>query len=188
VNGAGILVITGPPCAGKSSVGRLLAADTSREREVYLEVDTLFSLLLPRSDRSRQDRLLGYDAAHALARTLVLRNYTAILECTYARREQRASLLEAMSTVPCCAVGVVELVISPDEAVRRFRQRREATDLDEASVRERVENFPYWDTSLRLHASEAAPRVLANQLVRWWRRGPVSADWSQWVEAGRACT
>ena len=53
---SGILVLTGPPCAGKSSVGRVLAADSSREREAYLEVDALFSLLLPRSDRSRQDR------------------------------------------------------------------------------------------------------------------------------------
>lgn len=183
---SGILVLTGPPCAGKSSVGRVLAADSSREREAYMEVDALFSLLLPRSDRSRQDRMLGYDAAHALARTLAMHKYTAILECTYARQEQRASLLEAMSTASSRALWVVEFAISPDEAVERFRRRREATDLDEASLRERVENFPYWDEALRVDTSSADPRGLAHQVITWLQRRPASADWTGWVEAGRA--
>ena len=79
----GILVLAGPPCAGKSSVGRsLITADT---RRIHVEVDSLFSLLLPDSDRNRHDRMLGYDAAHAVGRTLYDRGHTPLLECTYGR-------------------------------------------------------------------------------------------------------
>lgn len=184
VGDAGVLVLAGPPCAGKSSVGRAFA-QASREREVYLEVDALFSMLLPRSGRSRQDRMVAYDAAHALARTLVMHQHTAILECTYARREQRASLLEALSTVPSCTVRVVEFVISPDEAAQRFRQRREATDLDETSLRERVENYPYWDGAHRVDSCSADdPHTLADQIVTWRQRDPAPSDWIEWIDLG----
>ncbi|PJJ56757.1 hypothetical protein CLV56_0968 [Mumia flava] len=130
--------------------------------------------------------MLGYDAAHALARTLVMHEYTAILECTYARREQRASLRGAVPTASSPALWVVEFMISPDEAVERFRRRREATDLDEASLRERVENFPYWDGALRIDSSSADTRGLADQVITWLQGQPASADWTGWVEAGRA--
>jgi len=94
----GVLVLTGPPCAGKSAVGRTLASSPpsgTDGRRIYLEVDSLFSLLLPGSDRTRDDRMLGYDAAHLLARMLLDRGHMPVLECTYSRRQQRASLLQA---------------------------------------------------------------------------------------------
>lgn len=52
---------------------------------------------------------------------------------------------EAMMIVASSPLWVVEFVVTADEAVRRFRERHEATDLDEAAVRERVDNFSYWD-------------------------------------------
>lgn len=83
----GVLVLSGPPCSGKSSVGRLLAADPSSlgARRIHIEVDSIFSLLLSGSDRSKDDRMLAYDAAHLLARMLLTRGRTVVLECTYAR-------------------------------------------------------------------------------------------------------
>jgi predicted kinase len=179
-------VLAGPPCAGKSSVGRVLATRSSHRRTIYLEVDALFSLLLPGSDRNREDRMLGYDAAHVLARMLVEGGDTAILECTYARHEQRASLLKAMADIPAAPLWVVEFSVSPDEAVQRFRRRHQATDLDEASVRERVENFPYSDQALHLESSAAGPDDLASQIVTWLQSRPGSVDRDLWVEAGRA--
>jgi len=65
VTTGGVLVLAGPPCAGKSSVAKVLATDSARSRRVLIEVDSLFSLLLPDSDRNRHDRMLAYDAAHA---------------------------------------------------------------------------------------------------------------------------
>jgi predicted kinase len=158
---------------------------TTLGRSIFLEVDALFSLLLPGSDRNRDDRMLAYDAAHVLARTLVERGRTVVLECTYARLEQRASLLKALADLPVTPLWVVEFVVSPDDAVDRFRRRRQATDLDEELVRERVANFPYSEHALRLVSAAASPEDLADHIVTWLRSRPESVDRERWVEAGR---
>ena len=121
----GVLVLSGPPCSGKSTVGRVLAsgASSSRPQRLHIEVDSLFDLLLPRSDRNRDDRMLAYDSAHLLARMFLERGTTAVLECTYARIEQRLSLVDALAGVPAAPLWVVECFVSPEEAVRRFRRR-----------------------------------------------------------------
>jgi predicted kinase len=181
VTGADVLVLSGPPCSGKSSVGRLLSSEAC-----HIEVDALFSFLLPESDRNRQDRLLAYDAAHSLARLLVERGRTVILECTYARREQRASLVEALAGLPEVPLWVVEFVISPDDAVARFRERDQATDLDEGMVRERAEGFPYSDQGLLLKSSASTPEVLAQEVTEWLRHQPQPVQRVAWAEAGRA--
>jgi adenylate kinase family enzyme len=162
--GHGIVVVAGPPCAGKSSVARLLARDSSRSDIVVIEVDTLFSALLPHSDRNRSDRMLAYDAAHAVARVAWARDRTPVLECTYARLEQRASLVMALADIPEAPLWVVELVVTPEEAVERFRGRAQATDLDERLVRERAKAFPYSEDALRIESATAAPGELARQI------------------------
>jgi predicted kinase len=183
-----VLVLSGPPCSGKSSVGRTLTADTpadGQRRSVHIEVDALFSLLLPASDRSRADRMLAYDAAHVLAVLFLQRGQSVVLECTYARVEQRASLQRALADVPAAPLHVVEFFISSEEAVRRFRRREQPTDLDDELVRERVEAFPYWQHSLQLRSSAAAPHDLAAQIRTWLRHEPPSVRPELWAQAGR---
>jgi predicted kinase len=184
VTETGVLVLTGPPCAGKSSVARRLVADTTA-RAVPIEVDALFSLLLPGSDRNRKDRMLAYDAAHALAALVLERGRTPVLECTYARREQRAGLVAALAGAPDAPLWAVEFLVSPDEAVQRFRRRDQETDLDERLVRERVETFPYSDHGLRLDSAAAGPEELAARIDRWRRGRPGSVPRDGWVEAGK---
>jgi predicted kinase len=185
VNDNGVLVLAGPPCAGKSSVGHVLAEGARGKRGIYLEVDSLFSLLLPDSDRNRSDRMLAYDAAHALARLLLERGHTPMLECTYARREQRASLVKAMADAPGAPLWVVELFVSPDDAVRRFRSRDQPTDLDQELVRERAEAFPYSDQALRIESTAAPPEEQAHQIATWLEQRPASVDRDRWAAAGR---
>ena len=180
MTGPGVLVLSGPPCSGKSSVGRLLAADGC-----LVEVDALFSMLLPDSDRNRDDRMLAYDAAHLLAHLLVQHGRTVVLECTYARAEQRRSLVSALAELPEAPLWVVELFVSPDDAVMRFRQRDQATDLDEESLRERAAEFPYSDRPLRLTSSSAPPDQLARQISGWLRQPPPPVDRDEWAAAGR---
>jgi predicted kinase len=187
VTEGGVLVLSGPPCSGKSSVAKILAADSSssRHRTIHIEVDSLFSLLLPGSDRSRDDRMLAYDAAHRLGRMLLERGVTTVLECTYARREQRVSLLDALADMPAASLWVVEFFISPDDAVQRFGQRQQATDLDEHMVRERAEAFPYFGQALRVMSSAAEPDALARQISVWFRHQPQPVQRDLWAEAGR---
>lgn len=183
---SGIVVLSGPPCSGKSTVGKTLAEvlTTSGHGRIYLEVDTLFELLFPASDRNRDDRLRAYAGAHLLARMFVDGGETVVLECTYARRDQRASLLEALagSSAP---LRVVEFFVTPDEAVSRFRERHQATDLDEALVRERAEAFPYFDDALRIESSSGAPEEHAQSIVTWLRQDPRPVDQDAWTRTGR---
>lgn len=181
---SGVLVLAGPPCAGKSSVGKVLATDSSRSRRIHIEVDSLFSLLLPESDRNRNDRMLAYDAAHVLARMLFERGQTPMLECTYSRLQQRASLLKAMADLPAAPLWIVEFFVSPEDAVQRFRRRHQATDLNEQLVHERAGTFPYSDQALRLVSSAAAPDDLAHQITTWLRHQPESIQRDLWAEAG----
>ena len=183
--GKGLLVLSGPPCSGKSTVGGLLTSSfPHRPRRIHLEVDSLLSLLLPRSDRSRDDRMLAYDAAHAVARRLLCRGESVVLECTYARTEQRRSLVDALAELTTVPVRVIELTVTGDTAVQRFRQRDQATDLDDELVRERVEAFPPFDQALRL-ASAVPTDALAQRIDEWWWNDPASVDLDAWARAGR---
>jgi predicted kinase len=161
-------------------VGRLLAADGC-----LVEVDALFSMLLPDSDRNRDDRMLAYEAAHLLARMLLKQGRSVVLECTYARLEQRLSLVVALAELPEAPLWVVELFVSPDDAVTRFRERDQATDLDEASLRERAAEFPYSELPLRLTSSAAPPDQLARRISEWLRQRPPAVDRDEWAAAGR---
>jgi predicted kinase len=166
----------------------VLASDASStgQRRIHIEVDAIFALLLPDSGRSREDRMLAYDAAHVLARMLLDRGKTVVLECTYARLDQRASLLDALAHLQAAPLWVVEVAVSADDAVRRFRQRHEATDLDELLVRERAEAFPYFEDALRLESSTATPGALAREITEWLRHKPPSVNRDLWATAGRA--
>jgi|tagenome__1003787_1003787.scaffolds.fasta_scaffold20766055_2 predicted kinase len=180
----GILVVSGPPCAGKSSVARLLTDPPTVGGVVLIEVDALFSLLLPESDRNREDRMLAYDAAHALARATRRRGRAVVLECTYARLEQRASLVTALDDLTSTPLWVIEVFVTPDGAVERFRGRDQATDLDERLVRERAEAFPYSELAFRVGPSERGPNDVVEQISTWWAGQPSPIDPQAWAEAG----
>ncbi|MEU8328697.1 AAA family ATPase [Micromonospora sp. NPDC048839] len=181
----GIVVLSGPPCSGKTTARKVLAQQRASAGRIHLEVDSLFELLFPESDRNRDDRMHAYAGAHLLARMLVDRAETVVLECTYARRDQRVSLLEALAG-SAAPLWVVEFFVTPDEAVSRFRQRHQATDLDEALVRERAEAFPYFAGALRVESSSGTPEHHAQHISTWLRQGPRPVDRDAWVRAGRA--
>lgn len=150
----------------------------------HLEVDALFGLLFPASNRNRDDRMRAYDGAHLLARMFVDRGETVFLECTYARRDQRASLLETLAN-SAAPLWIVEFFVTPDEAVNRFRERRQATDLNEELVRERADAFPYSDQALRVESSFGAPEEHARRIITWLQQGPRPADRDVWAQSGR---
>lgn len=185
--GNGVLVLSGPPCSGKSVVGRLLSADWSRTARHYVEVDSMFSLLLPGSDRSMSDRMLAYDAAHVVARLFLDRGRTPILECTYSRRQQRASLVTALADVPALPLWVVEFSVPPDEAVQRFRSSptHQATDLTEQLVRERALTFPYSERALQLGSTAASAEDLARTVTTWLLDQPAPIERDRWAAGGK---
>jgi adenylate kinase family enzyme len=183
---SGVLVLAGPPCSGKSAVGEALASDSM----LRVQVDGLFDLLLPRSNRNSADRMLAYDAAHLLARMLLTRGFIPVLECTYSRTSQRTSLVEAILDLGSVPLWVVEMAVPPDEAVRRYRHSavHRATDLTEQLVRERARTFPYTAQALKLQSMSAKPVDLADQIRGWLAQGPEPVDQDQWARAGKSAS
>lgn len=153
------------------------------ERWVYLEVDALFTLLTPRSDRSREDRMLAYDGAHALACLLLERGRTPVLECTYSRQEQRTSLLREMAC-HAAPLWVVELDVSAEDAVARFHRRHQASDLTEQLVQERARTFPRYDQALQLSSAAMTMQDTARQIADWLAQPPAAIDGSRWAATG----
>lgn len=153
-------------------------------RRTHIEIDILFDVLFPQSARGRDDRMCAYDRAHLLARMFVDRGETAVLECTYARHDQRASLVDALvgSFSP---LWVIEFFVTPDEAVGRSRGRSQATDLDDEMVRERAEAFPYSDEAFRVVSSTTDPEDHASAIAAWLKQDPRPVDQESWVQVGR---
>jgi predicted kinase len=129
--------------------------------------------------------MLAYDAAHAVARALLEHGQAAALECTYARFEQRLSMVKALADLPETAIWLVEFYVTPEEAVARFKQRDQETDLDEQLLRERVAAFPYSAQALRLVSSEAGPADLATEIEAWLKSEPAPVQTDVWVQEGR---
>ena len=132
--------------------------------------------------------MLAYDAAHALARMVLDRGRTPILECTYSRRQQRTSLLTALADLPTASLWVVEFSVPTEDAVARFRRSptHQATDLTEQLVRERAQSFPYSEQALRLGSAAASPEDLARQVTTWLLGRPAPIERDRWAEAGKA--
>ncbi len=181
---ADVLVLTGPPCSGKSSVARRLVQRAGPDRRVLVGVDAVFDLLLPASDRNQADRMLAYDAAHGAARSLLLCGVPVVLECTYSRAQQRVSLLHALEDLGAPLRGI-EFLVQPDEAVRRFGVRHQETDLDELLVREKALAFPYWGAARQVDSSIASPDGLCDGIVAWLDGEPASVPATSWAAAGR---
>jgi len=116
---------------------------------------------------------------------LVERGLTPVLECTYSRLQQRASLVTAMADVPGAPLWVAEFHVPPDEAVQRFKQRHQATDLAQHLVRERAETFPYFEQALQVASSTATSDDLARQITAWLATKPESIQPDSWVQAGK---
>lgn len=182
----GVVVLSGPPCSGKSTVGAgMLTQQAPQQRRwMGLQVDAVFDLLFPASDRNRDDRMRAYDGAHLLARMFLDMEEVVVLECTYARRDQRASLVNALAG-STAAMWVVEFLVSGDEAVDRFRARRQVTDLDDELVRERVDSFPYSDEALHIVSSSGTTEDHVRTILSSLQQGGDPIDREAWVRAGR---
>ncbi len=137
-----LIVFSGPPCSGKSTVGRLLAARHSLE---HFEMDWFRVRLLPDSLHTRADRAVAYRAMHVCAELLLKRGETVIVNAGYSHDPERA---EARSIA--AALGAarywVEFTVPAEVAVARNEARRSShpgLDLTPEHVRELVDSFPY---------------------------------------------
>jgi len=162
-----VIVIAGPPCAGKSTI----AEEAARKLGIpHLSMDATRQRILPGAAHTRADRRIAYRAMLMAAELLHKAGAGVILDAPYGHEEDRAAFagLEPLW---------VECKVSPDEAVRRLRIRGfdpERPDLTEELVRRSAEEYRYsrgivLDTEA-LPAGECIERVVNEGLSRLARR------------------
>ena len=137
-----IIVVSGPPCSGKSTFGDLLA---SRRGIVHLEMDAVRVRLLPDSAHTRQDRAVAYRAMHLGAELLAASCATVIVNACYGRAEDLSDLEEAAGRAGA-ALYLIECTVPPEIAVERARQRwgnHPGVDLTPERVIELVSGYPF---------------------------------------------
>ena len=89
-----VVVLAGPPCSGKSTAGAWLAAALPG---IHLHVDAILTAIIPVSDRRLEDRRLAYEIAARATKPALDRGLSAVLDCTYSRKEYRE---QVVSNVP----------------------------------------------------------------------------------------
>jgi predicted kinase len=172
-----VVVLAGPPCSGKSTAAAWLASTLPG---IHLHVDAILTAMKPGSDRCLEDRRLAYDVAARAIKPVLGRGLSAVLDCTYSRKEYREQVVKSVpDDVP---LVVIEFLVSVAAALERFenRQAHHAIDLTPAIVADKVGTYPYGAGTgvVDSESSEAElrARILKHLGGTLLRRG--------WVEGG----
>jgi predicted kinase len=172
-----VVVLAGPPCSGKSTAGAWLAAALPG---IHLHVDAILTAIIPGSDRRLEDRRLAYEIAARATKPALDRGLSAVLDCTYSRKEYRE---QVVSNVPAdVRLVVIEFLVSVDVALERFqnRQAHHATDLTPDIVTDKVSAYPYGAGAARVN-SEMTTDEIRKQILRSLDG---VLDRGKWVEGG----
>ena len=163
-----LIILCGPPCTGKSTIGAELQ---QRLGFVHLEVDDIRQRLLPDSDQRIEDRDIAYRGMHLLADHLGRSGQSVIVNATYNRdlhRKEVASIAAKVALIQCRA--------SLETVVSRFRSRapgHAALDLTEDLVRELWTNFAWSNDGVQVDSVSDAlahvTRTAGDSLERWIR-------------------
>jgi predicted kinase len=122
----------------------LAGAIAARYSLYVLAVDQILSCLMPGSDRRELDRIVGYRAMLLIARELLQRSHSVLLDATFTTNVSRTALARLTSEVHC-RMHLIQCRVSPEVAATRFVQRvgHPAIDLDMDRVRSLALNYPY---------------------------------------------
>jgi predicted kinase len=138
-----VIAITGPPCAGKST----LAAEIARQLGApHLSMDATRARLLPDAAHTRADRAVAYRAMQWAAELLHSAGAAVVLDAPYGHEEDYTALVRLGALI-------IECRVTPETAVERFRRRGPDAvrlDLTEDVVRKMVAEYPYHGGALVL--------------------------------------
>jgi predicted kinase len=162
-----LVVVSGPPCAGKTAVAAALHQALGGVR---LDVDEIRLALLPASNQSRGDRDIAYRAMHLTTRLLLdARVSPLFVTATYTRHEPRRHLAEVVSE-HAVDVFVVQCRVDGVIAVERFSRRppgHAAVDLTADAVVNASATYPFTHSALVVDTNRPIADVVSevNELL-----------------------
>lgn len=180
-----LIVVSGPPCSGKSTLAGQLAAILGA---LVLDIDQIRQIVIPNSQQNQEDRDIAYRCMHLVAQKLLeVGANTVLLTATYSRRKPR-QWLRALADSKSAQVCVLACQISPEIAVARFRSRKPghpAVDLTEDLVWRQAMDYPYGlanvvDCATPLHESLSKAECYVREgkaidLGEWASQGALSS-------------
>lgn len=151
-----LIIFGGPPCTGKSSVGRALG-------HAHLEMDAARVALLPGAAHTRADRAIAYRAVLWTAAQLL--RYTDIVICDggFGHAEDRDAC-RALARESGAALYWVEFTAPLELLLARNRARRAhhpGLDLSGERVKEIVESYPWAGAGLVVESSRPLAECIA---------------------------
>jgi predicted kinase len=157
-----LVVVSGPPCAGKTAAAIALHQALGGVR---LDVDEFRLALLPASNQSVEDRNLAYRAMHLTARFLIEAGLSPLfVTATYTRHEARRHLAEVVSE-QAVDVYVVQCRVDVLIAVERFRRRpagHAAVDLTTDAVVDASATYPFTHSALMANTDRPIAEVVSD--------------------------
>jgi predicted kinase len=176
-----LIVLSGPPCSGKSTLAGQLAAIFGA---LVLDIDQVRQIVIPNSQQSQEDRDIAYRCMHLVSEKLLDVGANAILlTATYSRRNPR-QWLRSLADSKSAQVCILACKVSPEIAIARFRSRapgHPAVDLTEGLVQRQVMDYPYGvanvvECAIPLHESVAK--------AEYFVREGKAVDLAAWVSEG----
>ena len=148
-----IIVFSGPPCSGKSTLGAKLSTTRSIP---HLELVAIRTRILPNSKNTREDHLTAHRALHLVAEVFLDLNMNVIATAMYNNIDERRDVedLAARLNAP---LYLVECRVTPQTAILRNARRRDQqpdNEMTDERVLEMVNTFPYYGRGLVVDSTD----------------------------------
>jgi len=148
-----IIVFSGPPCSGKST----LASKLSSTRSIpHLELDAIRARILPNSRNTREDHMTAHRTMHLVAEVFLDLGMNVIVNAAYGSVEERRDVEELAARLSA-PLYLVECRVTPHAAILRNARKRDESPshaLTDERVLDLVNTFPYYGRGLVVDSTD----------------------------------
>ncbi|MCW5976799.1 MAG: AAA family ATPase [Bryobacteraceae bacterium] len=151
-----LILFAGSACSWKTTIAAKLSARTGIP---HLSMDHVRVRLIPGPRHTRAERLIALRAMNLAAELLLASGASVILDAQYRSSEDRQEAAAAAEKTGA-RLALIECMVSPDEAVRRFVRRGPdpvRLNLTPELVRQMARDFVYTREGLLLDTDALTP-------------------------------